>query len=183
MPILIVVNNPANWPLSIRGVEVVAARQYLSDPSYHRMTNTRVVNLCRSYSYQSLGYYVSLLAEARAQKPEPDVSTIQNMAVAIDVAVNDSDPNGNLDPALTNTNCATCSNPVNGKLANYGAGNFDYRPNVNFIGSDAFVYEICDTSNLCDTATVNITVHPIPDPPSINTFDDELYLPLLKRRP
>ncbi|MBN1489460.1 MAG: RimK family protein [Phycisphaerae bacterium] len=82
MSILIVVNNPANWPLSIRGVEVVAARQYLSDPSYHRRTNTRVVNLCRSYSYQSLGYYVSLLAEARAQKPEPDVSTIQNMKSA-----------------------------------------------------------------------------------------------------
>lgn len=79
MPILMVVNNPAKWPLSIPGVEIVAARRYLSDPAYHRMPNTRVFNLCRSYGYQSLGYYVSLLAEARAQKPEPDVSTIQDM--------------------------------------------------------------------------------------------------------
>lgn len=79
MPILIVVNNPTSWPLSIGGVEVVAARRYLTDPDYHRMPNTRVFNLCRSYSYQSLGYYISLLAEARDQRPEPDVTTIQDM--------------------------------------------------------------------------------------------------------
>jgi glutathione synthase/RimK-type ligase-like ATP-grasp enzyme len=60
-------------------VEVVAARRYLTDPAFHRMTNTRVFNLCRSYGYQSLGYYVSLLAEARAQRPEPDTITIQDM--------------------------------------------------------------------------------------------------------
>lgn len=79
MPILIIVNNPAKWRLNISGVDVVAARQYLSDPAYHKLPNARVFNLCRSYSYQSLGYYVSLLAEARAQKPEPDVTTIQDM--------------------------------------------------------------------------------------------------------
>jgi len=79
MPILLVVDNAESWPLSIRGVEVVSARRYLTDPMFHRMANTRVFNLCRSYSYQSLGYYVSLLAEARAQKPEPDTMTIQDM--------------------------------------------------------------------------------------------------------
>ncbi len=79
MSILIVVNRPSHWPLAIPGIEVVAARQYLSDPVYHTMAGTRVFNLCRSYSYQSVGYYVSLLAEARDQKPEPDVGTIQDM--------------------------------------------------------------------------------------------------------
>ncbi len=87
MPILIVVNNPDRWPMSIRGVEVVAARRYLTDPAFHRMPNTRVFNLCRSYSYQSLGYYVSLLAEARDQKPEPDTMTIQDMRSAALVRV------------------------------------------------------------------------------------------------
>lgn len=82
MSILIVVSRPSNWPLVIPGVEVVSARRYLSDPAYHRLPNTRVFNLCRSYSYQSMGYYVSLLAEARDQKPEPDVSTIQDMKSA-----------------------------------------------------------------------------------------------------
>jgi glutathione synthase/RimK-type ligase-like ATP-grasp enzyme len=79
MPILMVVNNPDKWRLSIPGVEVVAARRYLTDPFFHRMPNTRVFNLCTSYSYQSLGYYVSLLAEARDQRPEPDITTIQDM--------------------------------------------------------------------------------------------------------
>ncbi len=33
----------------------------------------------RSYRYQSVGYYVSLLAEARGHKPLPSVSTIQDL--------------------------------------------------------------------------------------------------------
>ena len=65
MPILIVVNNPKNWPLNIPGVEVVASRTYLTDPKYSTLRGAKVFNLCRSYRYQSLGYYVSLLAEAR----------------------------------------------------------------------------------------------------------------------
>lgn len=79
MSILMVVGDPKNWPLSINGVQVVAARKYLTDPAFHRLPNTRLFNLCQSYSYQSLGYYVSLLAEARSHKPEPDVTTIQDM--------------------------------------------------------------------------------------------------------
>ena len=82
MQILLVANNPANWPLDIQGVEVVAARQYLTDPMYSTLRNTRVFNVCRSYSYKSLGYYVSLLAEARGHKPTPDVVTIQDMKSA-----------------------------------------------------------------------------------------------------
>ncbi|MCC7146662.1 MAG: RimK family protein [Phycisphaeraceae bacterium] len=79
MPALIVVNTPADWPFALRGVDVVSARQYLTDPAFNAMRDTRVINLCRSYSYQSLGYYVSLLAEARGHKPQPDVITIQDM--------------------------------------------------------------------------------------------------------
>ncbi|MFH1573438.1 MAG: RimK family protein [Acidobacteriota bacterium] len=79
MRVLLVVDNPDNWPLSLRGVEVVAARQYLTDQERNERSNVRVFNLCRSYSYQSLGYYVSLLAEARGHKPQPDIITIQDM--------------------------------------------------------------------------------------------------------
>jgi glutathione synthase/RimK-type ligase-like ATP-grasp enzyme len=39
----------------------------------------RVFNCCRSYRYQSLGYYVSLLAAARGHKPSPSIDTIQEM--------------------------------------------------------------------------------------------------------
>jgi len=76
---LIVVNQPDRWPFDIPGVEVVAARSYLTDPSYTAQRGVRVYNLCRSYRYQSVGYYVSLLAEARGHRPLPGTSTIQDM--------------------------------------------------------------------------------------------------------
>ncbi|MBI1372664.1 MAG: ATP-grasp domain-containing protein [Phycisphaera sp.] len=79
MRFLLVVNNPTNWPLQIPGVEIVAARAYLTDPNYNKLRGVRVLNLCRSYAYQTLGYYVSLLAEARGHKPRPDIVTIQDM--------------------------------------------------------------------------------------------------------
>ncbi|MFT6892396.1 MAG: hypothetical protein ACJASY_004456, partial [Halioglobus sp.] len=79
MNILVVVNSPSNWPLDIPGVKVVAARAYLTDPEYSDGSKTRVFNLCRSYSYQRTGYYVSLLAAARGHKPMPDINTIQDL--------------------------------------------------------------------------------------------------------
>jgi glutathione synthase/RimK-type ligase-like ATP-grasp enzyme len=79
MPALMVVNNPKNWPLDVPGVEVVSARAYLTDPAFGSSLSTRVFNLCRSYSYQSNGYYVSLLAEARGHKPLPNVATVLDM--------------------------------------------------------------------------------------------------------
>ncbi|GIX47256.1 MAG: ribosomal protein S6 modification protein [Candidatus Tectimicrobiota bacterium] len=80
MAVLIVVNNPKDWPLAVPGVEVVAARAYLTEPRYSALKGGKVFNLCRSYRYQSLGYYVSLLAEARGHKPLPSVTTLQDFA-------------------------------------------------------------------------------------------------------
>jgi len=79
MAILIIVDNPNSWPFHIKGVQVVAAREYLTDPQYSQTRGTKVFNLCRSYRYQSVGYYVSLLAAARGQRPLPDITTIQDM--------------------------------------------------------------------------------------------------------
>lgn len=76
---LIVVNQPKNWSLHIPGVPVVAARTYLTDPVFSENRKLRVFNLCRSYRYQSTGYYVSLLAMARGQKTLPSITTIQDM--------------------------------------------------------------------------------------------------------
>ncbi len=79
MSILIVVDNPRDWPLDIPGVGVVPARTYLTDPAYGEGRSVKVFNLCRSYRYQSLGYYVSLLAEARGHKPLPRVNTMEDL--------------------------------------------------------------------------------------------------------
>jgi len=79
MSILIVVDNPRDWPLDIPGVSVVSARAYLTDPAFGEDHSVKAFNLCRSYRYQSLGYYVSLLAEARGHKPLPRVSTMEDL--------------------------------------------------------------------------------------------------------
>ncbi len=79
MPTLIVVDDPRKWVLDIPEVEVVPARAYLTDPTYAERRRAKVFNLCRSYKYQSIGYYVSLLATARGHKPLPGVTTIQDL--------------------------------------------------------------------------------------------------------
>ncbi len=75
---IIVVNNPKDWESGFEGVETVSARDYLTTPQYTEMREARVFNLCRNYRYQSTGYYVSLLAEARGHKAIPNVTTIQD---------------------------------------------------------------------------------------------------------
>ena len=79
MPVLIVVNNASEWPFHIPGVSVVDAKTYLTKPEYGEVRGAKVFNLCRSYRYQSLGYYVTLLATARGHKPLPNIMTIQDM--------------------------------------------------------------------------------------------------------
>jgi glutathione synthase/RimK-type ligase-like ATP-grasp enzyme len=79
MQTIIVVNNPKDWPLALHGVEVVPAKEYLMESKYSASKGPLVFNLCRSYRYQSLGYYVSLLAAARGHRPLPSIPTILDM--------------------------------------------------------------------------------------------------------
>ncbi len=76
---VLIVNNPAHWPFDLPNVEVVAARDYLNDRSWAERKRLRVFNLCRSYRYQTTGYYVSLLAEARGHRPMPRIATLQDI--------------------------------------------------------------------------------------------------------
>ena len=92
---------------------------------------------------------------------DDSATTDEDITVTIDAADNDSDPDGNLDPTTT----TVTSGPSNGSLTNNGDGTFTYTPNPDFNGVDSFVYQICDTDNLCDTATVTVTVNPVNDPP------------------
>jgi glutathione synthase/RimK-type ligase-like ATP-grasp enzyme len=79
VPILIVVNNVKEWPFHIPGVAVVDAWSYLTEPQYATMKAVKLFNLCKSYRYQTAGYYVTLLAMARGHKPLPSITTIQDM--------------------------------------------------------------------------------------------------------
>ena len=76
---LIVVREPKEWNLGVQGFEVVSSKDYLTNPRFARQRNIRVFNLARSYAYQSRGYYVSLLAEARGHKVIPSAKTILDL--------------------------------------------------------------------------------------------------------
>lgn len=76
---LIVLEQPEQWVSQVMDAEVISASDYLTDLRYAGGKHVRIYNLCRSYRYQSAGYYVSLLAEARGHMPFPSVSTIQDI--------------------------------------------------------------------------------------------------------
>lgn len=76
---LIVVDDPQAWTLGGHDGEVVSVSDYLSPAEPWRTRGVRVFNLARSYGYQTRGYYVSLLAEARGHRVMPDVRTIQDL--------------------------------------------------------------------------------------------------------
>jgi glutathione synthase/RimK-type ligase-like ATP-grasp enzyme len=79
LKILVVVDNPAEWPTDLSGVELVAVRTYLSEPARWPARGVTVFNLCRSYRYQGMGWYVSLLAAARGHRPVPSVSNLRDV--------------------------------------------------------------------------------------------------------
>jgi glutathione synthase/RimK-type ligase-like ATP-grasp enzyme len=79
MDVLIVSSTPQDWPAFAANVQVVDSWSYLTDPQYSELRGAKIFNLCRSYRYQSAGYYVSLLAEARGHKPLPSIATLQDM--------------------------------------------------------------------------------------------------------
>ncbi len=83
-------------------------------------------------------------------------TTDNDTPITEDMFENDEDPDGdnftvNLTPVIDVTN---------GTLVINAGGTFIYTPNVDFVGTDSFVYEICDDGlpSTCDQATVTITI-------------------------
>lgn len=76
---LIVVSHPENWKIAVDNIAVISAQAYLTLPEYSNLKKARVFNLCKDYSYQSKGYYVSLLAEARDHRAIPTVKNIVDL--------------------------------------------------------------------------------------------------------
>ncbi len=77
---LIVVENLADWRLAESDIEVVHVDDYLTGGDYLKQRNIQVVNLCRGYKYLSVGYYCSLLAEARGHRVVPTVKTMLDLS-------------------------------------------------------------------------------------------------------
>lgn len=86
-------------------------------------------------------------------------ATPEDTTVIIEVLLNDYDVDGD------NLTITTVTQPTNGSATDNGNGTLTYTPNPNFFGTDTFTYTISDGNNGFDTATVDITVMPVNDPP------------------
>jgi len=83
-----------------------------------------------------------------------DAATTQvNTTVTIDVLANDNLP-------FTLTDFSLNSNATNGSVTVNpdNALALDYTPSMDYCGDDAFTYQVCDSTGVCDTASVMITV-------------------------
>lgn len=101
MKILLVAYGAEKWNVCIPGVEIVTPRRYITDPKYVSYKSTRVINLARSYKYQSNGYYVSLLAAARGHRAMPSVTTMRDLHASLSISIVDSDLEELIQKSLT----------------------------------------------------------------------------------
>jgi glutathione synthase/RimK-type ligase-like ATP-grasp enzyme len=77
--LVIVVEKATDWGSYYPSDNVVSAQDYLKEAIATDDERVQVINLCRSYKYLGVGYYVSLLAEARGHKVIPSVRTINDL--------------------------------------------------------------------------------------------------------
>ena len=77
-------------------------------------------------------------------------TTPLNTPIVVNVLANDT-LNGATTPNVV-------ANPANGTVIVNLDGSIEYRPNTGFIGTDTFVYELCNPQGNCDSATVTIEV-------------------------
>ena len=87
--------------------------------------------------------------------------TEEDQAVTTNVLANDSDPEQALDAA----DISGFTQASHGTVVKNGNGTFTYTPDSGFFGTDSYTYTLEDDGGLTDTATVNITVTEINDPP------------------
>jgi len=101
-----------------------------------------------------------------------DVTAVdEDGSVSIPVLDNDTDPDG--DPLTI----ASVTQPEHGTTTIVD-GEIVYVPDPNYNGDDTFTYVACNAANLCDTATVTVSVTPVNDTPiavddGVSTEEDQ----------
>lgn len=77
---VVLVDHPRDLLQSETPHKVLTVREYLVRPQIFAGRRPKIVNLARSYAYQSFGYYASLLAEARGHPVIPTVETMVDLS-------------------------------------------------------------------------------------------------------
>ena len=85
-------------------------------------------------------------------------STSEDTEVDIDVLAND-------EQGVTQLEIAGFTQPGHGSVIENANGTLKYEPHADWHGTDSFSYKVCITSEVCETATVSVTVNAINDTP------------------
>lgn len=73
---VILVDQPKDFRNADTPHKVITTGEYLARPRLFAGGRPKIINLSRSYNYQTKGYYASLLAEARGHRVVPTVETM-----------------------------------------------------------------------------------------------------------
>ena len=77
---VILVDQARDFPNADTPHKVITTGDYLARPKlFAGLGRAKIINLSRSYNYQSKGYYASLLAEARGHRVIPTVETMLDL--------------------------------------------------------------------------------------------------------
>lgn len=108
-------------------------------------------NLCDSDTV-----FITIKDFNEAPVANPDFLVIEENTINnhVDVQANDSDPNGIGDTLVT----ILVKAATNGSTIVVNEDSIRFTPIADFVGLDTIVYQVCDTSNLCNTDTLFITV-------------------------
>jgi glutathione synthase/RimK-type ligase-like ATP-grasp enzyme len=76
---VILVDTAKDFPNADTPHKVITTKDYLARSNLFAGTRPKIINLSRSFAYQSRGYYSSLLAEARGHRIIPSVETMVDL--------------------------------------------------------------------------------------------------------
>jgi len=78
---IVLVDQTKDWQAYYPSEHLMTADEYLfnKDLGEKSKRQTRIINLCKSYKYLSIGYYCSLLAESRGDRIIPSPKTLNDL--------------------------------------------------------------------------------------------------------
>ncbi len=123
--LMIVVERREDWASYLPSEEVLTAQEYLEQSARdHGGRRVQVINLCRGYKHLGLGYYCSLLAEARGHRVIPSLRCISELArkSVYGLAL------GGLDKALDKALCRTPYGATDGFTLTLYFGHTEFEP-------------------------------------------------------
>ena len=114
--------------------------------------------MCKSHILTLHCLTTSLYLTQNKKTDDDSATTPVNTQIRIPVLENDFDPEE--DPISIDS---IPQQPTNGVAGIRPDGTIVYKPDPDFIGSDSFTYQICDSNGDCDTATVTVEVEALPN--------------------